>query len=76
MNDGDELERQLESDVARMKKRVVPASVESHWKGCRSCLWQFAECKEGSLYRPKLGTLARSPCSSWKSCGLQSLPEG
>jgi len=41
MEDGEELEKELE---AEMRMAGVPASVKSHWKGCRSCFWQFIEC--------------------------------
>lgn len=73
MEDGEELEKELE---AEMRMARVPAFVRSHSKGCRSCLWQFSECTQGNLYRPQASKLARSPCRSWKSCGLESLPQG
>jgi hypothetical protein len=72
MDNGEELERELEEE---MRLARVPDSVKSHWKGCKTCIRRFAECNDGTLYRPQTAKLARSPCSSWKSCGLESLEE-
>ncbi|HET6451597.1 MAG TPA: hypothetical protein VFI08_09805, partial [Spirochaetia bacterium] len=66
MDSADELEKEL----AASRVTRVPSSVKSHWKGCKSCRWQFVECKDGSLYRAQISKLARSPCASWTGSGL------
>lgn len=34
--------------------KEVPASVKSSQFGCRNCLWNCVECKNGSKYSPTL----------------------
>jgi hypothetical protein len=31
---------------------IVPDKVKSSEFGCRNCLWQSIECKQGSMYQP------------------------
>lgn len=35
------------------KAKTVPEAVKSNQFGCRNCLWQSCECKDGSMYEPK-----------------------
>ncbi len=73
MDKGEDLERELEE---AMKLARVPASVQNHYKGCKTCVRRFNDCDHGSLYRGQVARLARSPCASWQSCGLQNLEDG